>query len=312
MAEESRGAVFAAMGANMGIAVGKLIAGLLTGSGAMLAEAGHSFADTINQVFLLIGLNLARTKADERHPHGHGKEGFFWSFLAAIFIFVAGATFSVYEGLRTLIQNDVGHHTRGEIVLAYAVLGMAFLFEGWSWSVAVRIMRRGAHERGWSFVRYLRRSPDLTAKTIFWEDSAAMIGLGLAALGLGVSEVTGSERWDGMASLGIGGVLAFAAFLLGVQSRSLLLGQAANPETREAIRGVVRGFPEVTGIVRILTMQLGVQSVLVTGEIEVQRDLTTEQIEGLLARIDGRLNQAVPEVSGHVLGAASVPEMSCR
>ncbi len=297
MAEESRGAVFAAMGANLGIAVGKLTAGLLTGSGAMLAEAGHSFADTINQVFLLIGLNLAGTRADERHPHGYGKEGFFWSFLAAIFIFVAGATFSVYEGVRTLVQNDTGQHSRGEIVLAYAVLGMAALFEGSSWSVAVRAMRRGARERAWSFVRYLKRSPDLTAKAVFWEDSAAMVGLALAATGLGLSELTGTERWDGMASLGIGVVLALAAFLLGVQSRSLLLGEAANPETRDAIRQTLEAFPEVNGIVRLLTMQLGARSVLVTGEIEVRRGLTTEQIEDLLTRIDSRLSETVPEIS---------------
>jgi divalent metal cation (Fe/Co/Zn/Cd) transporter len=146
-------------------------------------------------------------------------------------------------------------------------------------------------------MRYLRRSPDLTAKAVFWEDSAAVIGLALAALGLGLSELTGTELWDGIASVGIGLVLAFAAFQLGAQSRSLLLGEAASEDTREAIRQTVRAFPEVDGIPRLLTMQLGARSVLVTGELEVRRGLTTEQIEDLLTRIDARLGEVLPEIS---------------
>jgi cation diffusion facilitator family transporter len=297
MAEESRAAVLVAMGANVAIAAGKLVAGILTGSAAMLAEAGHSLADTMNEVFLLVGINLSHTKADEGHPHGYGKEGFFWAFLAAIFTFVAGATFSFYEGARTLIQSDVGHHSARDMVVAYAVLGMAFVFEASSWSVAVRQIVQNAREKGWSFKLYLRRSPNLTTKTVFWEDSAAVAGLVLAAFGLGLAEATGSERWDGAASLAIGVVLAAAAFLLGMQARSLLLGEAANTETRAAIRETLATFPEVTGVVRLLTMQLGTQSVLVNGELAIQRGLTTEEIEDLIARIDSRLAVVLPEIS---------------
>jgi len=296
MAEESKGAVLAAMGANLAIAVGKLVAGLFTGSGAMLAEAGHSFADTGNQVFLLIGLNLSNTRADEKHPHGYGKEAFFWSFLAAVFIFVAGSTFSFYEGIRTLIQGDEHARGAGELALGFGVLGMAFVFEGVSWSVAVRTLVRSARGMGWSIVRYIREAPDLTIKTVFWEDSAALTGLILAALGLGVSEATGNELWDGLASCGIGVVLAAAALILGMQSRSLLLSASANPETRAKIRETVDSFPEVRGIVRMLTVQLGSHSVLVNGELEVDRSLTTLQIEDLMARIDRRINELVPEV----------------
>ncbi|MEO6398353.1 MAG: cation diffusion facilitator family transporter [Tepidiformaceae bacterium] len=297
MAEESRKTVLAAMGANFGIAVGKLAAGLITGSGAMLAEAGHSAADTVNQVFLLLGLRLAEAKPDEDHPHGYGKEGFFWSFLAAIFIFVAGATFSVYEGLRTLAQNDVHERTATELAIGFGVLGMAFLFESVSFVVAVRELRRSASRRAWSFVQYLRKSPDLTTKTVFWEDSAALAGLALAALGLFVSEVTGNEHWDGAAALSIGAVLALVAVMLGLQSRKLLLGAAASEETRMAISASVRAFPEVQQVVRLLTMQLGSHSVLVSGELAVQRRMTTEQIEDLLLRIDTQLEKDVPEVS---------------
>lgn len=297
MAEESRTTVLAAMGANFAIAIGKLAAGLVTGSGALLAEAGHSAADTVNQVFLLLGLRLSEAVPDEDHPHGYGKEGFFWSFLAAIFIFVAGATFSVYEGVRTLAQNDVHHRSAVELAIGFGVLGMAFLFESVSFAIAVRELRRGAAKRGWGFFRYIRKSPDLTTKTVFWEDSAALVGLLLAALGLFVSELTGNEHWDGVAALGIGAVLAFVAVMLGLQSRSLLLGAAASPETRIAISASVRGFPEVREIVRLLTMQLGSHSVLVSGELAVQRHLTTEEIEDLLVRIDAQLEKDVPEVS---------------
>src|SRR5439155_24027089 len=136
--EESRGAVLAAMAANLAIACGKLVAGALTGSAAMFAEAGHSVADTVNQVFLLLGINLSQTKADKAHPHGHGKEAFFWSFLAAIFIFVAGAAFSFFEGTRTLIQEEAHERSSFDLTVAFGVLGMAFLFESFSFTVAMR------------------------------------------------------------------------------------------------------------------------------------------------------------------------------
>ncbi len=297
MAEESRSTVIAAMVTNLGIAVGKLIAGLVTGSSALLAEAGHSLADTVNQVFLLVGINLSDAQADDHHPHGYGKEAFFWSFLAAIFIFVAGATFSVYEGVRTLADSQGHHRSLGQLMLGFGVLGMAFVFESISFSVAIRQLRRGAHRRGWSLFRFIRESPDLSTKTVFWEDGAALTGLALAALGLLLSQASGSEVWDGMASIAIGGVLTAAALILGNQARGLLLGAAAGQETIASIRATVRQFPEVEGIVRLLTMQLGSHSVLVTGELRVRRELTTPEIEDLLQRIDATLGERLPEIS---------------
>ena len=297
MASESKGAVFAAMGANFGIAVGKTIAGALTGSAAMLAEAGHSVADTVNQVFLLIGINLSDASADENHPHGYGKEAFFWSFLAAIFIFVAGATFSFYEGIRTLIQDTSHHRSGGELAVAFSVLGFAFAFESVSGTVAVRALASSARQRGWSTLRYVREAPDPTTKTVFFEDGAALTGLALAAAGLAVSALTGDEHWDGVASICIGVVLAVVALILGVQSRQLLLGAATDSETRQAIHRVVAGFPEVERVVRILTMQLGAHSVLVTGEIQVRSDLDVLRAEDLIVRIDAKLAAEVPEVS---------------
>ncbi|MEX0682346.1 MAG: cation diffusion facilitator family transporter [Dehalococcoidia bacterium] len=293
---ESKAAVLAAMVANFAIAVGKLVAGLMTGSAAMLAEAGHSIADTVNQVFLLIGINLSTTTADEKHPHGYGKEAFFWSFLAAIFIFVAGATFSFYEGIRTAVEGHEHHRSTLELTVAFGVLGVALVFEVFSFTVAIRGVLAGARRRGWSFGRFIREAPDVTIKTVFFEDSAAIIGLLIAMGGLTLSEVTGMESWDAAASISIGFVLLGVSVMLGMQSRSLLLGAAATPETRDALHRLVRSFPEVIEVERILAMLMGSNSVLVTGELRIKDGLGTAEIDDLLGRIDARIEAEIPEV----------------
>jgi divalent metal cation (Fe/Co/Zn/Cd) transporter len=174
---------------------------------------------------------------------------------------------------------------------------MALLFEGTSFTIAVRSIVHSARQRGVSVVQYIRSSPDLTTKTVFWEDSAALIGLLLAAGGLGISELTGNEHWDGVASILIGFVLAAVALVLGMQARSLLLGASASPMIRDTIRVTVLAFPEVDDMVRLLTMQLGTHSILVTGELQVRPGLATAQIEDLMVRIDARLAEVIPEVS---------------
>jgi cation diffusion facilitator family transporter len=294
---ESKLTVLAALVANLAIAAGKLIAGVISGSAALLAEAGHSLADTVNQVFLLIGINLSHTTADDKHPHGYGKEAFFWSFLAAIFIFAAGATFSFYEGIRTFVEQHQHDRSASELGIAYGVLVMAIVFESASFTVAVRGLLSGAKRKGWGIVRFIREAPDVTIKTVFFEDSAALLGLQIAITGLTLSEVTGSENWDAAASVSIGIVLAGVALMLGSQSRSLLLGAAASPETREALNRVVGSFPEVLSVPRMLSMQLGSNSVLVTGELCVKRGMSTDEIEDLIVRIDDKISAEIPEVS---------------
>ena len=294
---ESKTAVLAALFANGAIACGKLAAGALTGSGAMFAEGAHSIADTVNQGFLLVGINLSDTKPDDEHPHGYGKEVFFWTFLAAVFIFVAGATFSFFEGIRSLFDNEFHARSAAELGVAFGVLGAAFLFECAVLVIATRALRRGARESGWSFWRYLRDSPDVTTKMVFFEDSAALTGLVLAALGLSISEAVASETPDAVASILIGFVLTAVALMIGSQARSLLLGEAASPEIRAKLRSIVMEFDEVELIVRMLTMQLGAESVLVTGELQVQPDLTAEEIEHLVRRIDEATRSQLPEIS---------------
>ncbi|MGE5595375.1 MAG: cation diffusion facilitator family transporter, partial [Hyphomicrobiales bacterium] len=297
MAHESKSTVLAAMAANFGIAAGKLVAGILTGSAALLAEAGHSVADTVNQVFLLIGINLSTNEPDERHPHGYGKDAFFWSFLAAVFIFVAGAVFSLFEGIRTLVQEVNHHRSQFELLIAYGVLAISILFEGTSFVIAVRQVRRAAARIGWSSWKYIRRSPDLTVKTVVYEDSAALAGLLLAAIGLTLSELFHTEAWDGAASIAIGILLAFVAVMLGAQSRELLLGKSVTPETREEILETIASFDEIEDTVRLLTMLVGPNSILVNGELQVRRNMTTSEIEDLIRRLDDALVDRIPDVA---------------
>lgn len=294
MAKGSKQVVLVALGANAAIATGKFAVGLLTGSAAMLAEAAHSVADTVNQGFLLVSINLSDNPADEDHPHGYGKERFFWAFLAAIFIFVAGAFFSVYQGIQKLI--DGGEH-HGAFWPSYLVLGLAFVFDMGVLILALRTAQAGAAEMGVGMRDFLSETSDITLKTALYEDAAATTGVVLAAIGLALLQITGNPVFDGIASILIGIVLIAVAIMLGRETRDLLLGAAATPRTREAIRSAIDEFPEVTGVVEMLTMRLGLDSVLVTGEITIADGLTTDQIEQLLHRVTARIKEAAPEVN---------------
>ncbi|MDQ3549570.1 MAG: cation diffusion facilitator family transporter [Chloroflexota bacterium] len=307
MASGSKKIVLVALGANAAIATGKFAVGFLTGSAAMLAEAAHSVADTVNQGFLLVSINLSDNPADEEHPYGHGKERFFWAFLAAVFIFVAGAFFSVYQGVEKLLAGGEHH---GSFWPSYLVLGLAFVFDMVVLILAVREARHQAAQAGIGVREFLKESTDVTLKTALYEDLAATTGVVLAALGLFLLQITGNPVFDGIASILIGIVLIAVAIMLGRETRDLLLGSAASKRTRLAIRGAIAEFPEVESVVALLTMQLGLDSVLVTGEINIADKLTTNEIEQLLYRVAIRIRQAAPEVMNIYLEPHPVPEGS--
>src|SRR5919199_4205096 len=226
-------AVVGALIANALIAVLKFMAALVTGSSGMMAEALHSLADTTNQIFLLLGLRFYRREPSAKHPFGYGKERFFWSFIAAIFIFGVGATYALYEGYQKLRHP----HAPENLGWAYWVLGISFLLETASIVVAIRQEVQEAHHEGLTFREYLRESKDPTAKTVIFEDSAALIGIIVAALGIFLTDrrvgPEGGIYWDGMASMTIGVVLAVVAFMLARSSRGLLIGEAATPKSVE-------------------------------------------------------------------------------
>lgn len=305
MAGGSKKVIYAAFAANAAITAGKFAVGLLSGSAAMLAEAAHSLADTINQVFLLISINLGNTPADEDHPHGYGKERFFWAFLAALFIFVAGAVFSFYEGVHKVLHPEAQH---GDMLWAYVVLGLAFVFDALVLVIALREAQRQARVAGIGLRAYLRESSDTTLKTALYEDAAATSGVAIAALGLYLFQLTGNPIFDGLASMIIGVLLVGVAIMLGREARGLLLGAAAPPRVRRAIDDAIGSFDEVRAVITVLTMQLGPESILVTGEINVRDDLRTDEIEQLIGRIESKIRATVPTVQNIYLELHPVPE----
>ena len=223
---ESTLTVLVAMGANAGIAVLKFVAGIFTGSAAMFAEAAHSVADTATEVLLLTALKRSDRKADRTHPFGYGKERFFWALIAAVSIFVSGAVFAAYEGITTMLGEG---EEQTLVWVAYAVLGGSFLLEGLSWIQAVRQLRNEARKDDMPPLRWLRETDDPTIKTVFFEDSAALIGLLLAFGGVGLHQLTGSAFWDGLASLLIAILLSVVAYILGGTNKGLLIGRQADP-----------------------------------------------------------------------------------
>jgi cation diffusion facilitator family transporter len=289
-------AVLGALFANALITVLKFIAAGMTGSSGMMAEALHSLADTTNQIFLLLGLRFYRRPASEKHPFGHGKERFFWSFIAAVFIFGVGATYAIYEGVVKLYHP----HAPEKLGWAYGVLAASFVIEGCSIALAIYQEMREARHEGMSFREYLRESKDPTAKTVLFEDSAALVGIIIAATGLYLTEHhvgrAAGAYWDGIASISIGVVLAFVAFALARSSRGLLLGEAATEKSREAIRGAILAHPNVCEVIELLTMHLAPKQILINAHVNFRDELETDDIERTINEIEQNIKRAEPMV----------------
>jgi cation diffusion facilitator family transporter len=289
-------AVLGALFANGIIAILKLIAAVMTGSSGMMAEALHSIADTTNQVFLLLGLRFYKRPASKKHPFGYGKERFFWSFIAAIFIFGVGATYAIYEGIVKLSHP----HAPENLAWAYWVLGISFVLESASIALAIYQENKEAHHEGLKFFEYIRESKDPTAKTVIFEDSAALLGIIIAAAGLYLTEHHSGPGdgayWDGVASILIGLVLAVVAFVLARTSRGLLLGEAANPKSRQAIKAAIESHPNVVKLIELLTMHLAPKQILINAHVNLRDDLVTADIERTNEEIESLIKQAEPKV----------------
>lgn len=289
-------AVLGALFANGLITILKFIAAVITGSSGMMAEALHSLADTTNQVFLLLGLRFYKRPASEKHPFGYGKERFFWSFIAAIFIFGVGATYALYEGYQKLRHP----HAPEQLGVAYWVLGISFVLELGSIGLAIYQEVKEAHHEGLTFREYLRESKDPTAKTVLFEDTAALLGIVIAAIGLYLTEhhagPGGGAYWDGLASMAIGVVLGIVAFALARSSRGLLLGEAATKKSVEAIRQAIMQHPNVKEVVELLTMHLAPKQILINAHVNLSNDLKTDEIEQTIEEIENSIKRAEPKV----------------
>jgi cation diffusion facilitator family transporter len=303
-------AVLGALFANGLITILKFLAAGITGSSGMMAEALHSFADTTNQVFLLLGLRFYKRPASEKHPFGYGKERFFWSFIAAIFIFGVGATYAIYEGIVKLRHP----HPPENLKWAYWVLAISFVLEAGSIALAIYQEAKEARHEGLTFFEYLRESKDPTAKTVIFEDSAALLGIIIAAVGIYLTEHHSAPGngayWDGLASILIGLVLSVVAFVLARTSRGLLLGEAANQKSVLAIKQAIESHPNVVKVVELLTMHLAPKQILINAHVNLRDDLVTGDIVKTVEEVEELIKRAEPKVEMIFLETARQSESS--
>jgi cation diffusion facilitator family transporter len=285
--EESRTAVGAALLGNAALAALKGISAVATGSAAMVAETFHSIADTGNQALLFLGMRLARQPPDTRHPFGYGKDVYFWSFVVAVMLFSLGGAFSIWEAVRKFLAP--APHARTE--WAYAVLAGAFVFESLSIGVAIHSLLSAKGPR--SLREYWRDSRDPTLLTVLLEDSAALLSLVIAAIGIGLSHLTGHLLWDAAASAVIGIVLVGVAVVLAFESHSLLLGESAPRDVEDAIRRVAEDDDAVVRVRQLHTMHLGPVTLLVVLGIEFHRGLATEQVEAAVGRLQHQIQDVL-------------------
>lgn len=294
---------------NVLVAAGKGVGGVISGSGALLSEAAHSVADTINEVLLLTALRRGDRPADEQHPFGYGKERFFWSLLAAVGIFVAGAMFAFFEGYRTLSEPQQGSPG---FIAPYVALGFAAALEGTSWLRAVRQVSEEARAHGRGIIEYIRSSDDPTVKTVASEDSVALIGVLIAFMGILLHQLTTDAVYDGVASLLIGAMLVYVAFALARDNMSLLIGEAATPDVRRRLAEELRSFDEIDEVVDLQTMRIGTRRLLVAARLDFGQRLSSDQIEQLSTRIEQRLHDHFPQIDQIFLDATAATDPSAR
>jgi cation diffusion facilitator family transporter len=279
----TRVTVIVALGANLLIAVAKAVGGLIAGSPALLSEAAHSVADSMNEVFLLAALRRSRRPADRRHPFGYGKERFFWSLLAAVGIFVMGGCFSFFQGFEAL--RNGAEESFGGYMVGIAVLGVALLAEGGS---LLRALHQ-ARGRGGDGMR------DPALRTVVAEDGTAVLGVSLAITGMVLHMVTGQVVWEASASFAIGLLLVCIAFWLGRDAREQLIGRAIDEEQSGRIRELLKAQPEIDSVEALLTMELGLDSTLVAARIDLVPGLDSEEVEEVAVRIKRSVAHTFPE-----------------
>jgi len=280
--------VLAAFAANLGIAVTKFVAFVITGSASMLAESVHSVADSGNQALLLIGRSRAQREETEEHQFGFGAERYFYGFLVAVLLFTVGAVFSVYEGVHRILQPE---HLESPVV-ALVVLGIAGVLEGLSFRTAIIESNETRGRRAWpSFIRRAK-APELP--TVLLEDLAALIGLALALCGVVLTWITGNGRWDGAGSLGIGALLGCVAVILATEMKSLLLGESADADVERAIVAALEDGPEVERVIHLRTLHLGPETLLVGAKIAVSREQSAAALVAGIDTAERRVRAAVP------------------
>jgi cation diffusion facilitator family transporter len=287
----TRKVIYAAILANLGIAVAKFIVAAITGSAAMTAEGIHSAVDTGNELLLLIGERNSTRPPDQHHPFGYGKAVYFWALIVALSVFSLGGGLSIYHGVHGLLDPKPVVEPEWN----YVVLGVAFLFEGYSWNLS-RLGLNTYRKDGENLWQAVRASKDASVFTVFIEDSAALIGVLVAALGIALGQLFDNPLFDPAASVAIGLLLVGAAFTLARETGALLVGESIGREETGELRAIICADPAIDKVDRVLTMQLGPDEVLVTASVQFKRGMTIEEVERAIERLEKAVQAHNPAV----------------
>jgi cation diffusion facilitator family transporter len=295
----SKKAVYAALFGNLGIAIAKLIAAILTGSTAMFAETLHSISDTFNQVLLLFGIKTSTKAATEQHPFGYGKEQFFWSFVVATMLFGISGILSLQQGFGSLLTRM--HHIQNADV-SYVILAISAAFEANALRVALLLAKESIEARGDkislnTLVQEFQESKDPSVITVMVEDSAALLGIVVAGIGIFFSEATGDTIYDSLSSVAIGGILMAFAYFLAKENKALLIGESISRKDYNKIVKLVNEIPDVNRIITMRTMHFAPEDVLVTIEVNLIDGLDTDKIESVIDNIEQKVKQAIPYIN---------------
>ncbi|WP_371619541.1 cation diffusion facilitator family transporter [Streptomyces sp. NBC_00454] len=291
---ETRRTVWVALAANLAICVAKAIGGVVAASPALLSEAAHSVADSLNEVFLLASLKRSRRPADARHPFGYGMERFFWSLLAAVGIFVTGGCFSVFQGIEALRSG--ASESRHGYAIGLAVLFVALAAEGTSLVRALLQVRRAARAEGRGMAAEIRAGRDPALRTVLAEDSTACAGVLLAVAGITLHMVTGEIAYEACASVLIGILLVYVAYALGRAARVQLIGEAADPAVQRQVRTFLTRQPEIDTVTALLTMRMGPDSVMLAARVDLTPGYDSETVEDAMVRIRREVRGRWPEL----------------
>ncbi|TCB51893.1 cation transporter [Acinetobacter sp. ANC 4779] len=290
MSDSNKVVVYAALLGNLAIALVKFVAAYITNSSAMLSEAIHSVVDTLNEILLLYGMKKSQQPPNVRHPFGYGRELYFWAFIVALMVFALGAVVSIYQGIQHVRHPEEMLNP----TLNYIVLTIAIVCEGISWFVALKAFRKIKGQQG--YFEAFRRSKDPTTFTVLFEDTAALCGLFIALIGIYLAHALNIPELDGVASILIGVVLAVSAILLARETKGLLLGESADPQLRNNILLIAQEDQAVLSANGVLTEQMGAHQVLASLSLEFEDNLSSDDIEACVNRIEAKIKQIHPEI----------------
>ena len=284
----SKRAIFAALLANLGIAIAKFLGFIFTRSSSMLAESVHSFADTGNQILLLFGGRRSLQPPSQTHQFGYSRERYFWAFVVSIVLFALGSLFAIYEGIEKILHP----HELDSPIWAIAILGIAFLLELMSFRTALHEARPAKGNASW--LAFIRRSKSPELPVVILEDTGALIGLVIALAAIGAAIVTGDTRWDGIGTLAIGILLGAIAIVLATEMKSLLIGEAASSDDEAAISGAITSSPRVENLINLRTEHLGPETILVAAKVQFDQALTMRELADVIDDVEAAIRLRVP------------------